>query len=182
MLTEELFVLDVDSYLWPAVRPLLGIVLRLEQNDERYSWHGWRKREMSAFLKGLPERCSLVVGVWETFPGEQAEHERLVLGVVCEVVAGEICSLRTFEALATETLKPVKELEPGIEDALEIIRAARLQVAPVAWALFTDKATWDTWLWTDENAKESVNKGEQLATYARQGRCVLMGSQTSHRH
>jgi len=104
------------------------------------------------------------------------------LGVVCEVIAGEVSSLRTFDALTTDTLKPVKELEPGIEDALEILRAARLQVAPVAWALFTDKATWDRWLWTDESAEENVNKGEQLAMFARQGRCVLMGSQTAHHH
>src|SRR5256885_1902158 len=141
-------VLDADSPLWSAARPLLEAALRLEQRDDNYSWYGWNKRQINAFLEGLPPSCSLVVGVWETSLAEDdaIEHEALMLGVVCEVVAGEVCSIRTFEALTAFGLGPAKSLEPGIDDALEIMRIVKTQVAPVAWALFTDKATWDEWL------------------------------------
>jgi hypothetical protein len=92
--------------------------------------------------------------------------------------------------LTSSGLKPTKELEPGFEDALEIMRAARAQVAPVAWALFTDKMTWNEWVFAiaendrkDNGVSDNVmDKGELLATFARQGRCVLMGSQTAHHH
>ena len=136
--------------MWQAVRPILDAALRLDRNDDVYSWHGWSKQQISAFLRSLPLRCSLVVGVWEAEDAGRAdgafEHELLVLGVVCEVVAGEVCSIRTFETLAADGLKPAHQLEPGIEDALEIIRHAKKQVAPVAWALFTDRTTWNEWL------------------------------------
>ena len=94
MLAEELVVIDGDSQLWRAARPLLDVALRLEQNDDSYSWHGWSKEHMNTFLKGLPPLCSLVLGVWETVPGLEDEggqdREELRLGVVCEVVEGEV--------------------------------------------------------------------------------------------
>ena len=91
MLAEELIVIDPDSPLWSAARPYLDIALRLEQNDDNYSWHGWHKHQIEQFLKSLPSRCSLVIGVWEMVSGEGAalDHEPLVLGVACEVVEGE---------------------------------------------------------------------------------------------
>jgi hypothetical protein len=182
VLAEELAVLDADSSLWPAARPLLDIALRLEQNDDSYSWHGWNKEQISRFLKSLPTSCSLIIGVWEIgeTEGDPIGQENLTLGVICEVVEGEISSVRTFEALVAEGLKPIKQLEPGFEDALEIMRLARIQVAPVAWALFTDKATWDEWLFADGENETVIDKGELLATFARQGRCVLMGNQATH--
>jgi hypothetical protein len=106
--------------------------------------------------------------------------------VVCEVVEREVCSIRTLEALeALEALvaaglKPTQELEPGIDDTLEIMRVVRTTIAPVAWALFTDKATWDEWLFASGEDGGSLDKGEVLASLARQGRCVLMGSRAAH--
>ena len=179
MLAEELIVLDVDSSLWRTARPLLEVTLRLEQNDASYSWCGWNKLQMSDFLKKLPPRCSLVIGVWETM-GDTTEQEVLLLGIVCEVIEGEVCSIRTFEALTGAGLKTPRQLEPGIEDALEIMRVVRAQVAPVAWALFTDKATWDEWLFASADDGGIINKGEMLAALARQGRCVLLGSRSAH--
>ena len=64
VLAEELCVLDGDSALWRPARPLLDAALRLEQNDDTYSWHGWNKQQIIAFLDQLPQKCSLVVGVW----------------------------------------------------------------------------------------------------------------------
>jgi len=186
VLAEELLVFDAASPLWNATRPLLDVALRLEQYDESYTWHGWNKQQISTFLKSLPPRCSLVVGVWKTASAgndeEQHEYESLVLGVVCEVVDGEVCSIRSFEALAEYGLKAVEDLEPGVDDALEIMRVVRAQVAPVAWALFTDKAAWDEWLFAGDDKGSVVNKGDILASLARQGRCVIMGSQTGHHH
>lgn len=173
MLAEELRVLDGDSALWRPVRPLLDAALRLEQNDDTYSWHGWNKQQITAFLDRLPPRCSLVVGVWET---EAGMPEELALGVVCEVVNGEVHSLCTFQALTSAGLK--RELEPGIDDALEIMRAARRLVAPVAWALFMEKSAWDEWLFAGGDDGAVVDKGELLANFARQGRCVLLGGQS----
>ena len=181
MLAEELIVLDADSSLWRTAHPLLDVALRLEQNDASYSWHGWNKQQMSDFLKNLPPQCSLVIGVWETM-GDPLEQEVLWLGVVCEVVEGEVCSIRTFEALSAAGLKSARQLEPGIEDALEIMRVARAQVAPVAWALFTDKATWDEWLFASDDDGGISDKGEILAAFARRGRCVLLGSQATQHH
>ena len=180
MLAEELTVVDGDSALWQAVRPLLDVALRLEQHDDAYSWHGWSKQQINTFLANLPPQCSLVVGVWETEAGTVGERERLVLGFVCEVVAGEVCSVRTFEALAAAGLKAVKHLEPGFEDAFEIMRAARTQVAPVAWGLFTDKTTWDEWLFATHEDAGVIDKGELLASFARKGRCVLLSSKGGH--
>jgi hypothetical protein len=186
---EELLVLDAHSPLWQPVRLLLDVALRLSQNDDTYSWHGWSKQQISDFLRRLPPRCSLVVGVWETEPGEGAgavlEHEQLILGVVCEVVEGEIRSLRTFDALIVEGLKSTHQLEPGIEDALEIMRLAKAQVAPVAWALFTDRITWNEWLLAtrvEEGENNVIDKGRLLESFAAKGRCVLMGSQAAHHH
>ncbi|HJT57143.1 MAG TPA: hypothetical protein VJ761_11660 [Ktedonobacteraceae bacterium] len=184
MLANEIVVLNADSPLWRAAQPLLNAALKLDQYADTYSWHGWDKRQISHFLKNLPSPCSLVAGVWETMPVEDAtaEREELALGIVCEVVEGEIRSIRTFEALASAGLKPIKELEPGIDDALEIMRAARKLIAPVAWALFIERTTWNEWLFAAGDDETVVNKGELLASYARQGRCVLMGNQTAHPH
>lgn len=189
MFAEELLVLDADSPLWQPIRPLLDVALRLAESDENYSWHGWNKQQINDFLSELPPRCSLVAGVWESEASEATgavlEQEQLVLGVVCEVVEGEICSLRTFDALAVDGLKPSNQLEPGIEDALEIMRLAKAQVAPVAWALFTDRSTWNEWLLAagDEAGESNViDKGALLASLSAKGRCVLMGSQAAHHH
>lgn len=175
VLAEELLVLDGDSPLWRPVRPLLDAALRLEQNDDTYSWHGWNKQQIATFLDRLSPGCSLVVGVWETVPGEAGmpEREELALGVVCEVVNGEVHSICTFQALTSAGLKPTGELEPGVDDALEIMRAARKLVAPVAWALFMEKSAWDEWLFASGDDGAVIDKGELLATFARQGRCVV---------
>ncbi|HZU68606.1 MAG TPA: hypothetical protein VFA09_15120 [Ktedonobacteraceae bacterium] len=184
MLANELVVLDADSRLWQAARSLLNAALRLDQSDDAYSWHGWDKLQINSFLKNLPSPCSLVVGVWKTVLAQDGEVEReeLALGIVCAVVEGEVHSICTFEALAAAGLKSVKELEPGIDDAVEIMRAARKLFAPVAWALFIEKPAWDEWLFAGGDDGAVANKGELLASYARQGRCVLMGSQTGHHH
>ncbi|HLI07483.1 MAG TPA: hypothetical protein VKV40_13010 [Ktedonobacteraceae bacterium] len=189
MFAEELLVLDADSPLWQPIRPLLDAALRVAQNDESYAWHGWHKQQIDDFLRKLPSPCSLVAGVWETEAeagtGSILEHEPLYLGVVCEVVEGEICSLRTFEALTVDGLKPVRELEPGFEDALEIMRLAKAQVAPVAWALFTDRITWNEWLLAagdKEDGSGVIDKATLLAALAAKGRCVLMGSRAAHHH
>lgn len=187
MLAEELSVLDAGTSLWSTARPLLDAVLRLEQQDDSYAWHGWRKKQINAFLQALPAHCTLLVGVWESVPDVESrqEREKLFVGCVCEVAQGEIRSIRTFEALTEAGLPPVEELEPGAEHAYELMRAAKSQIAPVAWALFTDKPTWDEWLFADGNEGGEGNKsdkGELLAHFARQGRCVLMGSQTRHHH
>ncbi len=158
MLAEELLVLNAASPLWNAARPLLDVALRLEQYDESYTWCGWNKQQISSFLKSLPKKCSLVVGV-------------------CEV-----WSIRAIEALAEAGLKAVEHLEPGVDDALEIMRVVRTQVAPVAYALFTDKAAWDEWLFAADGEGSIVNKGDILASLAQQGRCVVLGSQTAHHH
>ena len=177
MLAEELSVIDADSSLWSAVRPLLDNALRLEQQDDTYIWHGWRKSQMNAFLQRLPVHCTLLVGVWGM---DEDERERLILGYVCEVIAGEVHTIRTFEALADPDLPSVQELEPGFEHALSLMRVARNQIAPVAWALFTDKTTWDEWLFAAGEGE--IDKGTVLASFAQQGRCVLLGSQASHHH
>ena len=184
MLAEELIVVDPNSPLWSAARPYLDIALRLEQNDDSYSWHGWHKHQIEQFLKKLPPRCSLVIGVWETLSTEAAssQHEPLILGVACEVIEGQVCSIRTFEALTAAGLKPATQLEPAIDDALEIMRLVRAQIAPVAWALYTNKATWDEWLFTSATNGGIINKGEILTALAQQGRCVLLGSQSAHHH
>ncbi len=77
-------------------------------------------------------------------------------------------------------LKPADHLEPGIDDALEIMRAARTLTSVVAWALFIEKTAWDEWLFASGDDGAVIDKGELLASYARQGRCVLMGSRTAH--
>ncbi len=92
VLAEELTVLDAGSPLWNAVRPVLHAALRLEQNDESYIWYGWQKQYIDTFLKSLPAKCSLLVGVWETIPTTEndTEHEQLVLGAVCECWPGRV--------------------------------------------------------------------------------------------
>lgn len=181
MLAENLIIIDPEASLWNTVHPLLDSALQLEREEKSYIWYGWRKESIEAFLKRLPSHCTLLVGVWDaegiaedTSDGQ--EHEVLALGCICEVRDGEICSLRTFEALAKTdpSLPPITELEPGYQHAIELMRATRSQVAPVAWALFTDRAAWNEWLFAEDN------KDELIASLARQGRCVLMGSQTSH--
>lgn len=189
MLAEELVVIDAQSALWAAARPLLDAALRLELNGENYVWHGWNKQQIDELLAGLPSHCSLVVGVWEVQAGEGTaiEQEILSMGIVCEVIDGTVTSICTFDALVEAGLKATNELEPGFEDAVAIMRAARSMFAPVAWALFTDKGTWNEWvLGCNEDGRDGVDgaidKGELLATLARQGRCVLMGSRTAHSH
>lgn len=185
VLAEELEIVDADAPLWSAARPYLEAALRLEQYGEDYLWYGWNKRQITRFLATLPQVCSLIVGVWEEQEGGDSteELEILVLGVVCAVVAGEVCSIRTFAALTEADMRGQKQWEPGFEDAMEIMRAARTQVAPVAWALFTDKAAWNEWIFTGGEDESEIDKGELLASFARQGRCVLMGSQAAqHRH
>ncbi len=181
MLAETLQVIDAASALWPALRPLVDAALRLEYSDKDYSWHGWNRQTIETFLSGLPGKCCLVAGVWEALPPEESEvfgEERLIIGCACEILAGEVQSLRTFEALSEADLKPVAQLEPGLPDALEIMRAARQAVAPVAWALFTDRETWNEWVYGGDQSH--VDKAELLAALARQGRCVLLGSQAAH--
>lgn len=197
MLAEELMVLDADSPLWSTARPLLDVALQLEQHDETFAWHGWDKRQVNQFLASLPPGCTLVVGVWDIFQEEvkraegaegadgaaaQVEHEILTIGLVCEVLDGVIHSIRTFNALLNAGLKPVERLEPGIEDATEILRVVRTAISPVAWALFIDRATWNEWVYASDDEGHGMNKGELLATFAQQGRCVLLGGQTYHHH
>jgi len=184
VLAEELLVLDADAVLWRAARALLDIALQIEQRDETYSWHGWHKQSMEAFLKQLPTQCSLILGVWETGLDDNTTtgQEELWLGLVCDVINGEVCSIRTFEALTEVGLKPVKQIEPGFEDVMEIMHLVRTHVAPVAWALFTDKATWNEWLFTESDDETRIDKGELLGKFARQGRCVIMGSQATQSH
>lgn len=184
MLAEELLIIDGDAALFRPLRPLIDSLLRLEHGADAYSWHGWNKAQIERFLESLPTVCSLVVGVWETVPGdgELAEHEKLALGCVCEVRGGEVRTIRTFEALAEAGVKAVDQLEPGIEDALKIMQAAR-SIAPVAYALFIEKTAWDEWLFASADDGGVVDKGEALAAMARAGRCVLMGSQLAgHNH
>ncbi len=179
MLAEELLIFNGEGALWQMARPLLEAALRLEQNDDMYTWHGWRKRRIDVFLSALPSPCSLVIGVWDTLPATSTRpaQDKLVLGVTCKVEEGVVRSICTFDQFASAGLKPVDELEIGMEDALEIMYYARKQVAPVAWALFIEKPAWDEWLFTP------TDKGALLDKLASHGRCVLMGSQaTSYEH
>lgn len=178
MFAEEFVVVDATSPLWNAMRPFLDIALRIEQQDDSYSWHGWNKASINAFLQKLPSHCSLMLGVWQVDAAQ--EQETLWLGCICEVLNGAICSVRTFAALEDPALPALAELEPGFTHAQDLLRVTKGQVAPVAWALFTDKATWDEWLLTVNADEQPIDKGELLAALARQGRCVLLGSQVSH--
>jgi hypothetical protein len=203
VLAEDFIVFEANSPSWSAIRPYVEVVLRLEQNEGPPVWHGWDKQQVDAFLQRLPSPCSLLVAVWETEGGveydgreqgpslgeEQSTREVLILGCVCEVVAGEVRSMRTFESLQDDDLPPLEELEPGYQHAFELMRVVRKLVAPVAWGLFTDKHTWNEWIFQEGdrslpygNDGISVDKGKLLTELAQQGRCVLMGSQTSHHH
>lgn len=179
MFAEELQIFNGTDALWQTARPLVEAAWRLAQQDERAVWHGWQKRSVQAFLNTLPSPCSLVVGVWETQPATemQAAQDKLVLGLVGEVVQGVVRTLWTFEALTSAGLKPIDQLEIGMEDALEIMHYARRQVAPVAWALFIDKTAWDEWLFAPNDDDGALDKGALLAALAEKGQCVLMGSQ-----
>ena len=177
MLAEELQVVDADAPSWQAIRPMLSIALLLE-HDDAYVWHGWNKAQIVAMLNQLPAHCTLVVGVWSVADDGQPE-EHLVLSCICEIVNGDVQTVRTFETLMSDDLPTAEHLEPGFEHALEIMRVVRLTIAPVAWALFTDKNTWNEWVYTGD--EHVVDKGELLASFAQQGRCVLMGSQTQQR-
>jgi hypothetical protein len=185
MLAEELVVLNANAPLWNAVQPLLNAALKLEQSNESYSLHGWTRADITTFLQELPAHCSLLAAVWEVEESQVRggqdvqEREILSIGCVCEVLDGEVRSVRTFDALPD--LPPVEQLEPGILHAVELMRVIRAQVAPVAWALFTDKKTWDEWLYAESDQGISIDKGDLLASLARQGRCVIMGSQTGNR-
>lgn len=179
MLAEELLVLNGEGVLWQQARPLLDAALRLERSDEGYIWHGWSRDQVCRFLKTLPSPCSLLVGVWDTIFDEQGERDTLVLGIVCEVVQGTVASICTFEKLVAAGLKPLVELEIGLEDALDIMHYARREVAPVAWALFIERTAWDEWLFSSAEDGGALDKGALLDTFARKGRCVLMGSQAA---
>ncbi len=181
MLTEELLVLNGNDPLWQTARPLLDAALRLEHHDSSYIWHGWQKASIQAFLAALPSPCSLVVGVWETFPATdtQPAQDKLVLGVVCDVADGTVRALSTFESLVAVGLKPVDELEISMEGGLAIMHYARRQVAPVAWALFIEKTAWDEWLFASAEDGGALDKGALLAELTNRGRCVLMGSQAA---
>ncbi len=174
MLAEELQVVNADAPSWQAVRPILSIALLLER-DDAHVWHGWNKAQIVALLNSLPAHCTLIAGVWSGAENEQQE-ERVVFSCVCEIVNGNVQTVRTFEALTGVDLPTLDNLEPGFEHALEIMRVVRLTIAPVAWALFTDKNTWDEWMYTGD--EHVADKGKLLTSFARQGRCVLMGSQT----
>jgi len=181
VLAEELLILNGEGPLWQTARPLLDAALRLEQSDDSLVWHGWRKSQVEAFLATLPAPCSLVLGIWDTFPATDTQpvQDKVVLGLVCKVEQGVIRSLGTFEALVSAGLKPIDELEIGMEDALDIMHYARRQFAPVAWALFSEKAAWDEWLFAAGDQDEIVDKGALLDRLVEQGRCVLMGSQAA---
>lgn len=176
MLAEELSIVNAESPLWSTMRPLLHAALRLEQNDDS-CWHGWSKRQITDFLRTLPAHCTLVVAVWE-----QGESEVLNVGWVAEVREGVVCAIRTLDTFGEAGLPSVQQLEPGIEHGLEIMRVAKMQMAPVAVALFTDKETWNEWLYADDGHGGAIDKGAMLMSFAQAGRCVLMGSQVSHHH
>jgi hypothetical protein len=108
---------------------------------------------------------------------DEQERETLEIGFVCEVRDAQVTTLRTFESLVGEDVPPVQELEAGAEHALAIMRHVRASVAPVAWAVFTDMQTWNEWIGDASTSETPVDKGALLAQLARQGRCVLMGSQ-----
>jgi hypothetical protein len=189
VLAEDFVVVDANSLSWSAVRPYVEVALRLEQNEDSFTWHGWDKQHIDTFLHRLPSPCTLLVAVWDEVDAveekkdEQSTREILMLGCVCEVAAGEVRSVRTFESLHDDHLPPLEELEPGYQHALELMRVVRGLVAPVAWALFTDKQTWNDWIFTEDTndtTGSTFDKGELLAQMAQQGRCVLMGSQTTH--
>ena len=176
MLAEELSIVNAESPLWSTMRPLLHVALRLEQNEDS-CWHGWNKRQITDFLKTLPAHCTLIVAVWE-----QEEQEMLSVGWVAEIREGVVCAIRTLDTLS---LSSVQQLEPGIEHGLEIMRVAKMQLAPVAVALFTDQETWNEWLYADDGHGGAIDKGAMLMSFAQTGRCVLMGSQVGqvgHHH
>jgi len=178
VLAEELHIVDANAPAWPLIRPLLNSAMLLEQNDTLV-WHGWNKAQITTLLTQLPTHCTILAGVWSSSTDEQ-QQEHLILSCVCEVRNGEVQTVRTFETLVSEELPSIQVLEPGFEHALEIMRVVRQTIAPVAWALFTDKATWDEWVYSgNENV---IDKGAMLAFLAAQGRCVLMGSQARNNH
>lgn len=174
MLAEELQIVNANTPSWQAVRPMLSIALRLEQ-DDTYVWHGWNKAQITTLLNSLPTHCTILAGVWSVADDIQ-QKESIVFSCICEIIDGEVRTVRTFEALTSQDLPTFENLEPGFEHALEIMRVVRLTIAPVAWALFTDKDTWDEWVYTGD--ERVVDKGKLLASFAQQGRCVLIGSQT----
>jgi hypothetical protein len=189
VLAEDVIVVDPTSTLWRSARPLLEAALGLEQKgEEGMSWRGWRKQSIDAFLRELPDHCALMVGVWDDESGESGqvrEHELLVVGFVCEVHMGEVRTIRTLEVLRAQPeagLPPIQDLEPGFQHAFDLMRAVRTQIAPVAWALFTDWATWNEWIYGNDQQEAVIDKGAVLSELALQGRCVLMGSQASHHH
>lgn len=181
MLADNLLVFDDNDPLWQAARPLLDAALLLERGDDTSTWHGWQKSTVQAFLSTLPSPCSLIVGVWDTLSttDTQPARDQLVQGIVCAVEQGTVRALYTLEALVAAGLKPINELEIGMEDALEIIHYARRQVAPVAWALFIEKVAWDEWLFASADDGGVLDKGALLNALAAKGRCVLMGSQAA---
>ena len=109
MLAEELVVHDADSPLWQAAKPLLEIAWKLEQSDDTYSWHGWRKAHINAFLASLPRHCSFLVGGWRSEELSSIDSitqttDALIIGLVCEIDAAEIHTVRTFASLTDARL------------------------------------------------------------------------------
>lgn len=178
MLAEELIVVDATSPLWNTARPLLDIALKIEQQNGSFSWHGWQKESIDTFLQSLPAHCVLIAGVWQE--DATREQESLWLGCILEVREGAVYSVRTFTALEDAGLPPVAQLEPGFAHAQELLQLVKSSIAPVAWALFTDKTTWDEWLLADKDEQQYIDKGQLLSSLAQQGRCVLLGNQVSH--
>lgn len=174
VLAETLSVIQADSALWQAARPLVDVALRLEQNDAGYVWHGWSKNAIERFLKALPRHCALLVSVWEQ--AAEDEQETLYLACACEVQHGEVISIRCLDALEGPDLPPLAQLEPGFQHALALMRAVKSQIAPVAWALFTDRSTWEEWLLSSQEGEGALDKAELLASLAQQGRCVVLGN------
>ena len=182
LLAKEFRVIDETSPLWMCCSSLLDIAMCFDHSDETYSWNGWSKQQIRNFLQALPSRSSIVVGVWDTLCEKEGDtkREELVIGLVCEVINGEVHSIRTFDALNVDGLKPSDGLEPGIDDAREIILHTERAVAPVAWALFMEKSTWDEWLFASADENAVLEKGPQLIELAHQGRCVLMRSKAKY--
>ncbi len=182
MIAEEFMVIDDSSPLWQSCSSLMDVALRIDGSDDGYSWNGWNKQQIRNFLHSLPSKSSIVLGVWEMSCGKEhySEREELAIGLVFEVIDGDVYSVRTFDALKADGLKPSNQLEAGIDDAREIIRHAEKVVAPVAWALFLEKTTWDEWLFETIDIDAQADKAQQLEVMTNQGRCVILGSKTRY--
>ncbi len=181
MLVEDLSIVDGASPLWETMRPMLDAALRLETGDDTTVWHGWNKAQVETFLRRSPHHCCVVVAAWETLHDEQhAERDVLRVGWVGELLDGQVCAIHTLDTLTIVGLPHIHDLEPGYEHARAIMRAVHAGIAPVAWAIFTDKTTWDEWLFATDSEGGVIDKSALLRSLSQQGRCVLLGSQVGH--